>query len=270
MLTGWQQRPVFGSGFPGFGSRSGGVKAALRCHDAWLARETARCQAVIVSKSMEQSVAAWLIIGVFAAWFLLAVIASAWPWEWKRMPGVPVITAVMAYSFYVAAALYGGAAFPGFLREHLFDGLAPAAVVGLLVNSIPTERPETAFPWIRRPVMILVVFYAGGALIFGLIAAAAVFASGTDDFTGPIALCAFFGGALFPLAYYLDANPDTADSWSRLRWWFGKRPKDEMPEPSGPREAAVPAPADAAEGSTAPRGPSGDLRASPDASQESR
>ena len=39
------------------------------------------------------------------------------------------------------AALLAGAKMLEFLREHLFDGLAPAAMVGLLVSSVPRERP---------------------------------------------------------------------------------------------------------------------------------
>ncbi len=52
----------------------------------------------------------------------------------------------MAYSMYVAAAVVAGAAFPEFLREHLFDGLAPAALVGYLVSKLPFTKPREAFP----------------------------------------------------------------------------------------------------------------------------
>ena len=158
----------------------------------------------------------------------------------KRVEG-PVIAAVTAYVFYVAAALIADAKMPEFLREHLFDGLAPAAVVGLLVSSIPREHPRAALPWIRRPVMILVVLFAGGALIFGLIAAAAVFASGSNGFAQPVRICALGGGILFAGTYWAAAGEDVEVSdrwWPRVEWWFRKRPKPAaLPEPGGPGEA---------------------------------
>jgi hypothetical protein len=125
-----------------------------------------------VNKTTEQALGALLILGVSLVALTVIMLRSGY--KGKRVEG-PVIAAVTAYVFYAAAALIADAKMPEFLREHLFDGLAPAAVVGLLVSSIPREHPRAALPWIRRPVMILVVLFAGGALIFGLIAAAAVF-----------------------------------------------------------------------------------------------
>jgi hypothetical protein len=112
-----------------------------------------------------------------------------------------VVAAIMAYSIYVAAAILAGAAFPMFLREHLFDGLAPAALVGFLVNSFPRDSPRTAFPWIRLPIMIAILFGIGGGLIFGLIAAAAVFTSGSKEFAKPVIFARYWE--------YMCSSPDT-------------------------------------------------------------
>ena len=53
-----------------------------------------------------------------------------------------------------------GAEFPAFMRDHLFDGLAPAALAGLLVGAFPRENPDDALPWIGWPVLILALFAA--------------------------------------------------------------------------------------------------------------
>jgi len=197
---------------------------------------------VTVNKGTEQGLGALLIIGFTAAAF--AVIAFRSGYRGKRVEG-PVIAAVTAYVFYVAAALIAGAKMPGFLREHLFDGLAPAAVVGLLVSGIPREHPRAALPWIRRPVMIVVVLFAGGALICGLIAAAAVFASGSDGFAQPVRICALAGGILFASAYWAAVGEDVDVSdrwWGRVNWWFTKRPRRvAAPEPANPLERDPPA-----------------------------
>lgn len=94
--------------------------------------------------------------------------------------------------------MLANAEFPEFLREHLFDGLAPAAVVGLLVNTLPRDNVRTALPKIFYPVMIPILFYAEGSLIFGAIAAAAVFTSGKSDFKTPVIVCALIGGHYSP------------------------------------------------------------------------
>jgi hypothetical protein len=143
-----------------------------------------------------------------------------------------VVAAIMAYSIYIGAAILAGAAFPEFLREHLFDGLAPAALVGFLFHFIPRESPRTAFPRIRLPILIPIMLGIGGILIFGLIAAAAVFASGKNDFGVPIVFCAAAGGYLFSFGY---AQMVVLDRSERIRgkptfkWWFTIRhsPGDE-------------------------------------------
>ena len=85
-----------------------------------------------------------LMGGAFAAWWLLLRYTwlKARP---RRLAQAPVVAAVMAYIVYVTAAFWAGAEFPQFLREHLFDGLAPAAAVGFLVNRVPMDSPRTAF-----------------------------------------------------------------------------------------------------------------------------
>ena len=219
-----------------------------------------------MSTDTKQTLALGLVGGVFVAWFILISITAG---RQKRMTGVPAVTAVMAYTCYVAAALLADAEFPAFLREHLFDGLAPAAAVGLLVNRFPTESPGKALPRIRRPVMVLIVFSAGGALIFGLIAAAAVFSSGTGNFALPVKLCAGFGAFLFFVAYFGVGTAYVAidlPSKPKVEWWFAKRPRHAAtPEPGAHGDTAVPAPADAAEGGTALHAPGNNLPASPEA-----
>jgi hypothetical protein len=193
-----------------------------------------------VNKAAEQSLANWLLLGLAVGWgALIALRRSAW--KTKGIAEARVVAGVMAYACYVAAALLAGAKFPGFLREHLFDGLAPAAAVLLLVNSFPVDRPRTAFPWIRRPVIILVVLFAGGALIFGLIGAAAVIASGIEKFASPVTRCAVLGGWLFSVGYFLVAGSEE-DGRRRpeVQWWFRKRPRQAAtPVPGGPEGAAI-------------------------------
>jgi hypothetical protein len=133
-----------------------------------------------------------------------------------------ILAAAMAYAYYVAAALLAEAEFPGFLREHLFDGLAPAALVGLLINRLPRGSPK-AFPRVW-PVTILVLFFLGGALVFGLIAAAAVFSSGANNFVLPVLICALFGPGIFLVPYMAmvteEAGYKKMRFWCRFKWWF--------------------------------------------------
>jgi hypothetical protein len=115
--------------------------------------------------------------------------------------------------------------------------------------------------------MIPVVLGAGGALVFGLIAAAAVFSSGSDDFLGkPVGWSALAGGSVFLYSVFAVA---TLPKRPRVvRWLFEKRPKRlAMSESGGPEDAAARTAADAAEGGTASRVPGDDLPASADTSQ---
>jgi hypothetical protein len=149
----------------------------------------------------------------------------------------PILAAALAYGSYVSAALMGGARFPGFLRDHLFDGLAPAAVVSVLIALMPQDKPHAAFPWIRRPFVIVALFFSAGLLVFGLIAAAAVFTSGTDHFYPALLFVALLGGYIFPYVYVIqtasfvrtglaEAGYDKRKrrlAW--FAWWFAKRPE---------------------------------------------
>lgn len=209
-----------------------------------------------MDKATEQLLGLLLIFGFAIAYLAVIDLRSGYRvYKGKRIEA-PVLAAVAAYVYYVGAALLAGAKLPGFLREHLFDGLAPAAVVGLLVNTIPRERPREALPWIRRPVMVLVALFAGGALVCGLIAAAAVFSSGSDAFGAPVAVCAWGGGLLFAGSYWSAAGEDVDVSdrwWGKVKWWFTKRPeRAATPGPGGPDSAATPPAADVAEGAAVP------------------
>jgi hypothetical protein len=144
------------------------------------------------------------------------------------------LAAALAYSYYVAAALLAKAAFPQFLRDHLFDGLALAALVGFAVSRFPRDNPSIAFAVVRRPASLMVLLFIVGALIFGLIAATAVFGAGSDDFFGggtasPVGTCAIWGGCLFPWAYFtmvssVDLDYKRLTLTERTIWWFSKRP----------------------------------------------
>jgi quinol monooxygenase YgiN len=142
------------------------------------------------------------------------------PWRFGS-----VVAAVMAFGFYVAAALMADAEFPEFLREHLFDGLAPAALIGFLVDRSLRDDPRKAFPRVHRPVWILVDLFIFSIPIFGSIAAAAVFSSGSTDFIRPVGYCAFFGGFTLPAAYFtaIFRSHDKV-SW---KWWITKRTSTE-------------------------------------------
>jgi hypothetical protein len=113
----------------------------------------------------------------------------------------PFIAAGMAYGFYVAAALIADAGVPQFFRDHLFDGFAPAAAVGLLIDRFPgryvNEFPEDSW----KPFVTSLLYFLAGGAVFGGIAAAAVFGSNRNDFLYPVLWCGLFGGLTFPIAY---------------------------------------------------------------------
>jgi hypothetical protein len=100
-----------------------------------------------------------------------------------------VAAATVAYGYYIAAAMMVGAQFPSFFRDHLFDGFAPAVLVGFLIYRIRNAQAG---------VSNAAVLYLQSAVVFGLIAAAAIFTSGKDNFL--LALyAALIGGFIFPL-----------------------------------------------------------------------
>jgi MFS family permease len=106
----------------------------------------------------------------------------------------------MAYGFYVAAALIADAKVPQFFRGHLFDGFAPAAAVGLLIDRFP-GRYVNQFQARKRPFVTSLLYFLAGAVVFGGIAAAAVFSSNTSEFPYTVLWCGLFGGLTFPIAY---------------------------------------------------------------------
>jgi hypothetical protein len=212
-----------------------------------------------MSKIAERGVGVDLMLGIFFVWNFYVFITQRVR-KSKPMIGVPIAAAVIAYTCYMAAALLGGAEFPEFLREHLFDGLAPGAAIGLIINYFPAENPEEALLWIRRPVIVIVAYGVGGALMFGLIAAAAVFTSGSDDFALPIWYCAFIGANMFSSAYFVAADRlGTVWEPKNLKWYFEKRPNRAAMPGRGDLEAATSDVADQAEDRTAPGPASDDL-----------
>jgi hypothetical protein len=187
--------------------------------------------------------------GVTLVWclFLAGLLILAGRWLFGRLlkrsrppdptttPFETVLASVLAYGCYVSAALEINARFPQFLRDHLFDGLALAGLAGFLVHRFPRGDPyRVLMPIIRRPILILFVFFLIGGLVFGLIAAAVVFTSGSDDFAGPVWRCAVVGGLIPAFAYglvILDYSywvPRTdASEVGPVKWWFRKRPDGE-------------------------------------------
>jgi hypothetical protein len=148
----------------------------------------------------------------------------------------PALSAAMAYGMYIAAALAADARFPEFLRNHLFDGLAPAAVVGLLIDRIPVDNTIVPFPRIRLPIVIVVLFYAAGFVVFGAIAAAAVFSAGSSHFTTPVIYSGTVGGTLFPAMYFVAATA-TGPRWmgyrGTVKWLFTRQAKVTGPAGEG-------------------------------------
>ncbi len=137
----------------------------------------------------------------------------------------------MAYGCYLAAALLTGVRISGFLRNHLFDGLALAFLVGFLTERIPFEDAADAFRrWIRLPAFVCFWFYVGGAVVFGAIGAAAVFSSGSSDFTTPVSVTAVIGASLF-LTLYAETAIDDVKRRDRIgnvgaaKWFFTRRAK---------------------------------------------
>ena len=124
----------------------------------------------------------------------------------------PVIAGALAYACYILADLRAYAPFPQFLRDHLFDGLAPAALVGILVDLYPEDLTTDAFSKIRRPFMIALMLFVSGAVIFGLIAVAAVFGTGENKYGYPTLDVALTGGFIFSWAYIqqIIANRDSS------------------------------------------------------------
>ena len=166
------------------------------------------------------------------------------------------IYGTMAYGCYVAAALLTGVKISGFLRNHLFDGLGPAFLVGFLTDRIPFEDAAEAYRrWIRLPALICFWFYAAGAVVFGAIGAAAVFSSGSSDYTTPVFVTAAIGASTF-LSLYVQTAADAVNRRDRTgnagvaKWFFTRRAKlrqeasgggDRPPERSEPMADPEPA-----------------------------
>ena len=99
-----------------------------------------------------------------------------------------LLAAAEAYATYLSAAMIGGAKFPEFLQNHLFDGLAPAAVVGVLIYFLTADQLTKPFDKVSRPYIVPLRFGLAASAVFGLIAAAAVFSSGASDYVKPALL----------------------------------------------------------------------------------
>jgi hypothetical protein len=100
-----------------------------------------------------------------------------------------VVAGTVAYGYYIAAAAMVGDQIPSFLRDHLFDGFGPAVLVGFLMYRIRNAKAGLS---------TVALLYLQSALVFGLIAAAAVFTSGKGNYF-PALYAALIGGWAFPL-----------------------------------------------------------------------
>jgi hypothetical protein len=100
-----------------------------------------------------------------------------------------VVAGTVAYGYYIAAAAMVGVQIPSFLRDHLFDGFGPAVLVGFLMYRIRDAQARLS---------TVAFLYLQSAAVFGLIAAAAVFTSGKDNYV-PVLYAALIGGWAFPL-----------------------------------------------------------------------
>lgn len=115
-------------------------------------------------------------------------------WYWVRSHLKAVLAGGMAYAYYVAAALVAGAEFPKFLQEHLFDGLAPAALIAGLIDLYDRRDPAHAYRKLPVPGTILLMLFAVSAVFFALIGAAAVLGSETNNYLPAVLVTAAYGG----------------------------------------------------------------------------
>lgn len=143
-----------------------------------------------------------------------------------------VLAAAVAYATYVSAAMIAGAKFPQFLRDHLFDGLAPAALVGALIYVLTTKDMEKAFDRVTRPYIVPLRFCLVGSTVFGFIAGAAVFSSGASDYAKPVLWAIGIGALPFSSIYIgagiasrqdFDGHSRAKRFLSAVRWWFKPR-----------------------------------------------
>ena len=134
----------------------------------------------------------------------------------------------MAYAYYVAAALVAGAEFPKFLQDHLFDGLAPAALIAGLIDLYDRRDPVHAYRKLPVPGTILLMLFTVGAAFFALIGAVAVFGSETNNYLPAVLVTALYGGGIFPAAYCSNTIGKVPGDtwWARAEWWLKKRPPD--------------------------------------------
>jgi hypothetical protein len=149
-------------------------------------------------------------------------------WYWVRSHLKAVLAGGMAYAYYVAAALVAGAEFPKFLQEHLFDGLAPAALIAGLIDLYDRRDPAHAYRKLPVPGTILLMLFAVSAVFFALIGAAAVFGSETNNYLPAVLVTAAYGGGIFPVAYWSNTVGEVPGDtrWARAAWWFERRPPD--------------------------------------------
>jgi hypothetical protein len=154
------------------------------------------------------------IVGGFVMLYISTRASRGGLWDRSRA----WTAAFMAYGFYLAADLLANAEFPKFLRDHFFDGFAPAAVVGLLVDRffrrLPSEKPTT-----NRPIWSVLGFSLSAALTFGAIGAIAVFTSGSNGYFRAVLATTVFGACAFAITYVTSVRVGTG--W---KWWF-QRPK---------------------------------------------
>jgi hypothetical protein len=212
------------------------LQSVVALQPTYLAEEAFSCHPVGVGKNTEVTLGSGLVvalailagIALYGRVLVNLAIRAGKASNTASRHFDAILAAIIAYSCYMAAALMADAEFPKFLRDHLFDGLALAFLVGLLINRFPSDRPRTAFPIIRRPFVVLLVLFMGGGLIFGLIAIAAVFSSGSNEYERPLLYCSIYGGWIFLFGYMMLAfTMSPLDSVrDGIIWYLRKRPQE--------------------------------------------
>jgi hypothetical protein len=166
----------------------------------------------------------WVFLGFIAPLALVLMIRVVS----KRVASWPGLTrplaAVTAYLVYVSAALFANAPITKFLRNHLVDGFAAAAALVILIDRILNEPSDLRG---KRPVIGLLAFFLGAAVLCAAIGAAAVFSSGKNDFAFPVGFVAGIGAldltgfyALTIYEYFFNARGDSDERF--WRWLLRK------------------------------------------------
>jgi hypothetical protein len=82
--------------------------------------------------------------------------------SWFRENYISLTAGVITYGAYLTAVVFTGEDWVSFLRNHLYDGVAPAALVALLVSRYPSARKIVTDPAPAWPVGYLILLSGAG------------------------------------------------------------------------------------------------------------